>query len=355
MSRDPWIELDPASHQVPTDQRQLLCLSGGGFRGLYTAFVLEALEERAGRPLNDVFDAVAGTSIGGWIAAALALRIPATTIRTAIADQGPSIFDARLRVGRRRLPIRNPVRLLYRPRYAKQPLRQAIDAIFGDHGQTPLCDIATPLVLCAVDVAASTPVILLSGGMAGQHASTLPLRDALLATSAAPTYFPVHRVDGRALVDGGLIANAPDLVAVTQAIRHLGCAFDHIRVLSIGTAGSPHAAGSEPTASGLLTWLLQHGLVQLTLSAQEQLAVEQSAVLLRHRYLRLDYPHGGAEPLDLPLDAVSEASVDALKRAADATILTFSATNRAAIRRFLSHQSLGPRRPPVSPERDERI
>ena len=110
-----------------------------------------------------------------------------------------------------------------------------------------------------------------------------------------------------------------------------------------------HATGVNTKAPGLLTWLVQLGLVQLTLSAQEQLAVKQSAVLLRDRYLRLDYSHDGTGRLDLRLDVVSDASIDALQCAADATIHTFSATNRAAIRRFLSHRSQGPRRAPLSP------
>jgi len=354
VSRDPGIVLDSASHQVSTDQRQLLCLSGGGFRGIYTALVLEGLEARAQRPLRDVFDVIAGTSIGAWIAAALALRIPANEIRTAIAAHGPAIFSPSHRTGRRWLPIRNPLRFLYRPRYAKQPVRRAIDATFGQHGWTPLSKITAPLILSAVDVETSAPVILMSSGLAGPHASNLPLRDALLATSAAPTYFPIHRVAGRSLVDGGLVANAPDLVAVTETIRHFGCDLDQVRVLSIGTAGTPHAAVVNTKAPGLLTWLIQHGLVQLTLSAQEQLAVQQSAVLLRDRYLRLDYSHDGTSGPDLRLDAASEASTEALQRAADATVHTFSTTNRVAIRRFLSHRSHGSRRAPLSPNRDSR-
>lgn len=348
MSHDLGIELDRARHRVPTDQRQLLCVSGGGVRGLYTALVLEELEQRAGRPLCDVFDVLAGTSIGAWIATALALRIPATDIRAAITAHGPTIFERGPGIGRYRLPIINPLRLLYRPRYAKRAVQQAIDAMFGEHGLTPLSGVRAPLVLSTVDVATSTPVILLSGGLAGQNASNLSLRDALLATSAAPTYFPVHHVGDRSFVDGGLVANAPDLVAVTETIRHLGCDLEDIRVLSVGTAGSPHTATINTKAPGLLAWLLRHGVVQLTLSAQEQLAVQQTAVLLRERYLRLDYCHEGTRRLDLRLDAVSEASIDALKRAAEATIDTFSATNRAPVRRFLSHRSQGPRRAPLS-------
>ena len=59
--------------QCTAGQRQILSLSGGGYRGLYTVRVLEALEAKARRPLTEVFDVIAGTSVGGLIAVALAL------------------------------------------------------------------------------------------------------------------------------------------------------------------------------------------------------------------------------------------------------------------------------------------
>ena len=347
MESNAKIELGPARHQVPSDQRQVLCLSGGGYRGLYSALVLEALEQRAKGALADSFDVIAGTSIGAWAASALALQIPAANIRAAIEDHGPRIFDRRLSVGRFRLPIRNRIRHLYRSRYAKGPLRSAIDAIFGTHADTRLSEISKPLVISTVDAGTGAPLTLKSSGLAGNHASDLSLRDALLATSAAPTYFPLHQTAGSALVDGGLIANAPDIVALTETIRHLGCGLNDIRVLSIGTAAAPHVVQANAKRPGLLSWLVHHGLVQLTLSAQEQLAVEQSAILLRDRYLRLDHPSAQDNQADLGLDSVSETSTDALRQAAEATIRTFSESNRAALRRFLSHRYQGPRRPPI--------
>jgi patatin-like phospholipase/acyl hydrolase len=61
--------------------RRLLCLSGGGYRGLFTAIVLENIEARLQsgekRLLRDHFDLVAGTSIAparGGIAAGIAAR-----------------------------------------------------------------------------------------------------------------------------------------------------------------------------------------------------------------------------------------------------------------------------------------
>ncbi len=58
----------------------VLALSGGGFKGLYTAKVLERLEEELKVPVAQKFDLIAGTSIDGIIALALAYEIPSNQI-----------------------------------------------------------------------------------------------------------------------------------------------------------------------------------------------------------------------------------------------------------------------------------
>lgn len=53
---------------------RLLCLDGGGIRGLVLITILLHLEEAAGQPILDCFDWVSGTSTGGILALALAAR-----------------------------------------------------------------------------------------------------------------------------------------------------------------------------------------------------------------------------------------------------------------------------------------
>jgi patatin-like phospholipase/acyl hydrolase len=63
-----------------------MCLSGGGYRGLYTATLLESLEKEAQKPLAEVFGLIAGTSIRGILAIGLAAGVPAETLRKTFED-----------------------------------------------------------------------------------------------------------------------------------------------------------------------------------------------------------------------------------------------------------------------------
>lgn len=341
VSRTDDVALGSLRHAHSSDTRQLLALGGGGFRGYFTAAVLERLERTADRPLREVFDVVAGTSVGGLIAAAIALGVPATEIRSALEQHGPRIFEA----GRRRLTPRALVRL-FRSGYRSEPLANAIDAMLGEDAARPLSRIDTPLVLSAVDAGSGHAVLLRSRGLAGvTESSPLALADALLATAAAPSYFPPHHTALGTLVDGGLVANAPDLVVLTETMRCLGTPLERLRVLSVGTA-SPvreprrHRSGSRP---GIASWLLARGLFQLTLSAQESLAIAQCAILLGERHLRLDRVPMGTDADRIGLDRAGPEAIERLARLAEERLDALGPDEQERLVRWLAHRALGGR------------
>ena len=78
-----------------TSRPQALCLSGGGFLGLFSAYFLAECEQSIGRPIASCFDLIAGTSIGGITALAVALEIPMTRVVQFFEERGPQIFSAR--------------------------------------------------------------------------------------------------------------------------------------------------------------------------------------------------------------------------------------------------------------------
>jgi patatin-like phospholipase/acyl hydrolase len=267
-----------------------LSLSGGGVRGLFTAGVLAAFEDAAQARTAERFDLIAGTSIGGIIAIGLAVNIPAKTIQAAIAGNAKDIFRKRwYRSG------------LLVARYPQEPLRKVIRSLLGECADMTLRELESPLFVTAVDQTNGCSHLFRSGGLAGAEADGVSLLDAALATSAAPTFFPPHRIGPRVYVDGGLAANAPDLLAVSEAIAHLHAVARKVYVLSVGTAGSV-MAGKPVWLGGGLPWILRHRIVELTLAAQEHASVLQALRILGRRYLRVERKPG--EPI--ALDAVHQ-------------------------------------------------
>ena len=81
----------------------------------------------------------------------------------------------------------------------------------------------------------------------------LPMVDVALATSAAPTFFPlaqVERANNTQYVDGGVWANNPSLVGLTEALWHFvgpGKAYDGVNLLSVASLN--FGSGKAPLLS----------------------------------------------------------------------------------------------------------
>jgi patatin-like phospholipase/acyl hydrolase len=74
------------------------------------------------------------------------------------------------------------------------------------------------------------------------------------ATSAAPTFFAGHERNGRMFVDGGLWANNPIMVAVTEALSCFDLEPSQIQVLSIGTGNKPYDISLKKARGGWFQW-----------------------------------------------------------------------------------------------------
>lgn len=265
---------------ISTGRTNILALSGGGYRGLFGAHLLAKIEKDFSSSCRDKFQLLAGTSIGGIVASALAVGVPAVDIYGAFKEHGSRIFPEK---------FLSPARGFFGAKYAPGVLRGVVAEILGDFSDKPLGDIEAKLLLPTLCVNDSTALMLKSGGLVkDDFSSDISLLEAALATSAAPTYFPSQSIKKRTIVDGGLVANAPDSVALIEALRSI-CALDKIHMLSIGTCGKAGRKVLGPSIqSGKLGWVAKHGLVDLTLSAQEALSVDMMQTLLRDRYLRID-------------------------------------------------------------------
>ncbi len=89
---------------------EILSLTGGGIRGLFSATVLDQLEKEKRCDIENKFGCFAGTSIGGILAIGLACGIKAGSMRAALRTKAGHIFKRTLfsRLNYKK-PVRNPL------------------------------------------------------------------------------------------------------------------------------------------------------------------------------------------------------------------------------------------------------
>lgn len=232
--------------RTPLRGGRLLCLDGGGIRGLVLVQTLLEVESVLGKPIVDYFDWVAGTSTGGILALGLAA--------------GKSLKECQALYFR----LKEEAFVGMRP-YNSEPFEKILKECLG--AERVMTDIKDRKVMITGVLADRKPVdlhlfrnydspsILLNVPTSTKFKETLPPEEQLLwkaarATGAAPSYF---RAFGRFL-DGGLIANNPTLDAMTEifeynlALKAMGRSEEVVPlsvVVSIGTGLIPVTSLTE--------------------------------------------------------------------------------------------------------------
>ena len=261
------------------DAFNILALDGGGIRGIYAAHVLARLEDSIEVPLRERFDLIAGTSTGSILAGALSMNIPMQTLVELFESQADRIF-------RRRRFSFFPI---IRSRYSTHPL----DRVIGEYvPEVTMRQVPAPLMITSSDISTGGVHVFKSGyledlGEPYLRDGEVRLRDAILASCAAPTYFDPRQVGQYLLADGGLWANNPTIIAVIEALSKFRLPLGKIRVLSIGTGHSANFY-TQNRAWGLLTGWGGQKLVPYVLGLQSQASTNMANLLLGDRHLRLD-------------------------------------------------------------------
>lgn len=266
---------------------RILALSGGGYLGLYTAVVLADLEARVGEPLGRRFDLIAGTSVGGLLAMALAFEVPMAHIVQLFIERGEEVFSSRRLPGGTVTRLLDMTRSVLGPKYTGEALRRELAKHFGER---TMGDAQHAVVVPAVDVSRSVTKVFKTPHTQGSLGDEgLSAVEVTLATCAAPAYFPCVKVGERLYADGGLFAVAPDQVALHEAQHFMGAKQAKVRMLSIGTATMGYQpAESVEADAGAVGWLSEGRLILTLISVQQQHVQAVMEDLLEDRYLRID-------------------------------------------------------------------
>ncbi|XP_035407841.1 85/88 kDa calcium-independent phospholipase A2 isoform X2 [Cygnus atratus] len=227
---------------------RLLCLDGGGIRGLVLIQLLLAIEKAAGRPIREIFDWIAGTSTGGILALAIVHGKSMDYMRCLYFRMKDMVFRGS------------------RP-YESEPLDEFLKKEFGEN--TKMTDVQKPKVIVTGTLCDRQPAELHlfrnypvpETKVSTEYKTTASFKPltrpedqlvwrAARCSGAAPTYFrPIGR-----FLDGGLLANNPTLDAMAeiheynkslikkgqrQKVRKLGL------VVSLGTGKPPQVPVSS--------------------------------------------------------------------------------------------------------------
>jgi NTE family protein len=156
-----------------------LALSGGGARGLAHIGVLQVLEER-----GIVVDRVGGTSIGAFLGSMYAVGFPPGQM---------------VHICRKELVERNAFDDYTLPRFSlirAQKARRMLARVFGE---LRIENLDVDLFTTSADLASSELVLHRRGRLV----------DAVAASMSLPGFAPPLALDGRLLVDGGVLDNLP--------------------------------------------------------------------------------------------------------------------------------------------------
>ena len=218
---------------------KILSIDGGGIKGLYSASILNRLEEKVGKKSGDCFDMICGTSTGGLIALGLASGKNANDLVDLYNLKGNKIFPTSkyrfLRFFQQKWKTAKQV--LFWGKFSAKPLTCILKETFKTKTLGQLNNL---VCIPSFNLTSGMPRVFKYPHKEGGffRDKNIPLVDAALATSAAPTYLPIHDYDNTLYVDGGVWANNPTQCGLLEAIDYFvgeDKEYSHVEILSIAS------------------------------------------------------------------------------------------------------------------------
>ena len=168
----------------------------------------------------------------------------------------------------------------------------------------------------------------------------LKIVDVALATSAAPTYFPISEIGDELFADGGLYANSPDILALHEAEHFFEVPKKDIQMLSIGTTTTNFSFSHVGRLNlGVFGW--GRRLAQTMISAQQMDATYILGHQLGDRYMRIDEILSKDQERDIGLDIATKNAQKTIRGVASGSIQ--GNVNDPRLIKILSHRAPQPR------------
>ncbi len=238
---------------------KILSIDGGGIKGLYSASILASLELKTGKSITEHFDMICGTSTGGLIAIGLANGMSAKSLVDLYMTKGSLIFPTSNNrfVRSFQNSYKSLKQIFFSNKHSVKPLKRILEDLFEDKTMN---DATNLLCIPSFNLTNGQPKVFKKSGSQTELFvdSTIKLVDIALATSAAPSYYPIHEHNNFLYTDGGVWANNPSLCGLLEAIDYYvgeGKEFDDFSILSISSITTPNGWVSTSNKSkSIIGW-----------------------------------------------------------------------------------------------------
>ena len=234
-----------------------ISVDGGGILGIGSARLLKEMNYTGE-------DFLAGTSVGAIIVAMRGMGMTWERVYNIFKTEGPSIFATPPWYWRI-----NPLK----PKYDNANLKAVLKKYLGDAKMT---DLVIPTFITTSDFKGGSPKVF-------DRTDDILIRDAVLMSTAAPTYFPPV---ANQYADGGIWGNNPCLVGVAGYANKCKVDPSQIRVISIGTGGDYYHGTTIDENLNPLQWATK--IIGFSLQCTEDVAGFIAQELMGDRYFRVE-------------------------------------------------------------------
>jgi uncharacterized protein len=347
-------------------KKKILSIDGGGIRGIIPAIILNYIEKKTRRRIADMFDLVAGTSTGGILALGLTKRnsdsgincepeYTAAELRDFYSKYGKKIFSGEpdcasdndiigfyQKYGQKVLGDKHSINALLGPKFGSKGREDVLKELLGNGF---ISDAVEETLITSYDTELRAPIFFTSE-YGSEEIDSVEARkicvgfkmfEAAMATTAAPTFFTPyklltsHRTDEGyySLIDGGVVANNPSLIAMTEMIstskkrdrektelERENLQHDDILVVSLGTGSFTRKYKYNNVKKwGQLQWV--NPMIDIVLDSQsESVAYQLQNLMLTdgacRNYYRFQFPLSGEDGRD-DMDNASSNNIEYLE------------------------------------------
>ncbi len=196
-------------------------MDGGAIRAIIQGIFLGEIEARTKKPISDLFDLIAGSSSGGNLAMGFVTPDKNGKPKYSAIDGVKSYQLNTPRIFAKSFFEKiNPFFSLFEEKYS---IDIAAEVYRKSYGSSKLSEAITPVIITAYEIEKRMAFFFRSQDAKKDPKDDFYMRDVVLSTTAAPTFFEpakiphISKTDTFYFIDGAIFANNPALIALVEA------------------------------------------------------------------------------------------------------------------------------------------